>query len=104
MLKTNDVNAVLQYGTPSDPDVVIEFYLEALTGYELVVSDGIGDNLDPERDESRPRVRDPDRRRDRHVLRSFRGALAPVRRRKRAGCALSGRASRPSVVAASQSR
>jgi hypothetical protein len=44
VLKTNDVNAVLQYATPSSPDAVIEYYQGELTGYEIVVSDGIGGN------------------------------------------------------------
>lgn len=44
VLKTNDVNAVLQYAAASSPEAVIEYYEDTLTGYELVVSDGIGGN------------------------------------------------------------
>lgn len=44
VLKTNDVNAVLQYVTPDEPTAVMDYYVDALAGYDVVVSDGIGGN------------------------------------------------------------
>ncbi len=44
VLKTNDINAVLQFVTPDEPEAVLDYYESVLVGFELVRSPGIGDN------------------------------------------------------------
>jgi hypothetical protein len=44
VMQTSDTNAVLQYVTTTTPDQVLDGWEPLLAGYELVRSDGIGDN------------------------------------------------------------